>query len=348
MFSPIEMINGENRSSSSKYARAGMLWLAICVATVSAILLPGCSSRRSAEARTPPGPTFMVAQSELHAPVTVIAYGDMRFTDPSNTTATNPTARQALVKRIAEERPDALLLNGDVPWHGGNAPDYAEYRRETQPWRDAHVRVYPALGNHEFSECEVAQCLANWWAAFPELKGLRWYSVQLGTSIYVIALDTNDSLLPGSAQRQWLEQQLSSLPSGVQFVLFTQHHPPVADIQTRFEVDHNPRPNEIALRDYLRSAAASNRAKLIVIAGHIHNYERFLQDGVVYLVSGGGGAKPHPLDRTSIDLYQNTEFPNYHYVKFVLEGGVLHGTMYRYSASGPTWQPMDTFQVPAK
>jgi hypothetical protein len=27
------------------------------------------------------------------------------------------------------------------------------------------------------------------------------------------------------------------------------HHPPVADIQTRLHVDHNPRPNEIALRD---------------------------------------------------------------------------------------------------
>lgn len=300
------------------------------------------------EARTSPGPTFTIPRSKLDVPITVIAYGDMRFTDPSNTTATNPSVRQALVKRIAEEKPDALLLNGDVPWHGGNAADYVEYRQETQPWRDAHLLVFPALGNHEFSECEVPQCLANWWAAFPDLKGLRWYSVHLGTSIYVIALDTDESLLPGSAQRQWLENQLSSLPSGVEFVLFTLHHPPVADIQTRFEVSHNPRPNEIALRDYLRSAAASNGAKFIVIAGHIHNYERFFQDGVVYLVSGGGGAKPYQVDRTSIDLYQNTEFPNYHYVKFVLDGGILRGTMYRYSTAGPTWQAMDTFEVSAK
>lgn len=295
------------------------------------------------------GPTFIVSQADLHAPVTVIAYGDMRFTDPLNTTATNPRARQALVKRIAEERPDALLLNGDVPWHGGDTADYGVYAKETQAWRDAHLRVFPTLGNHEFSRCEVQQCLANWWAVFPELKGFRWYSVRLGTRIYLIALDSDDSLLPGSEQRRWLESQIASLPTPVQFVLITMHHPPVADIQTRFEVSHNPRPNEIALAQYLRTASEANHARFVVIAGHIHNYERFLQGGVVYFVSGGGGAKPYPVDRSPSDLYQDPGFPNYHYVKFVLEGGVLRGAMYRFSSAGSvTWRAMDSFQVPSK
>src|SRR6266850_167379 len=106
------------------------------------------------------GATFKVADRDLHRPVTIIAYGDMRFTDPRNVTATNPGVRQALVARIAEENPDAVLLNGDVPWHGGIANDYSVYRTETKPWREAHLRVYPALGNHEFAECEPEQCLA--------------------------------------------------------------------------------------------------------------------------------------------------------------------------------------------
>lgn len=344
----VKMTNCKTWPSNSRVISAALLILVACAAGAFAIRWLGGSSLAARNADPPPGPTFMVAQADLHTPVTVIAYGDMRFTDPSNTTATNPTARQALVKRIAQEKPDALLLNGDVPWHGGNPADYNVYKEETQPWRDAHVRVFPALGNHEFAGCAVPHCLTNWWAAFPELKGFRWYSVRLGTSIYMIELDSDDSLLSGSEQRQWLENQISSLPSGIQFVLFDMHHPPVADIQTRYHVDHNPRPNEIALRDYLTTAAATSQAKFVVVAGHIHNYERFSRDGIVYLVSGGGGAMPYQLDRTPSDLYQNTEFPNYHYLKFVLRDGVLRGTMYRFSTSGPTWQAMDAFEVRAK
>src|SRR5690348_10293412 len=138
------------------------------------------------------GPTFVVNDRDLHTPPTVVAYGDMRFTDPANVTATNPTARRALVQRVLEEKPDAVLLNGDVPWHGSDKKDYEVYRSETQVWRDANLRVFPALGNHEFAECQVPQCLANWWAEFPKLKGRRWYSVSLGSKIYAIALDSDD------------------------------------------------------------------------------------------------------------------------------------------------------------
>jgi calcineurin-like phosphoesterase family protein len=299
---------------------------------------------------SPGGATFSVDEGDLHKPATLIAYGDMRFTDPANREATNPDARQALVARIAQEKPDAILMNGDVPWHGGEKGDYAVYQTETAAWRAGHLRVYPALGNHEFSRCEVAQCLENWWSAFPELRDRRWYSVGLGRQLYAIALDSDTSLLPGSDQRQWLEAQISSLPASVRFVLITMHHPPVADIQKNFNVDHNPRPNEISLADYLKTAAATSRAKFLVSAGHIHNYERAVQDDVVYLVAGGGGAHPYPVERTPSDLYQDTGFPNFHYVKFVLEGDTLKGTMYRLDldAATPAWQEKDTFQVRAK
>ena len=299
-------------------------------------------------ARDPSAPTFAINDEDLHSPLTLVAYGDMRFTDPTNVTATNPTVRRALIQRVAEEKPDAILLNGDVPWHGGNPKDYEVYRAETQVWRDANLRVFPALGNHEFAECEVPQCLANWWAAFPKLQGRRWYSARLGSKIWIIALDSDDSLLAGSDQRRWLESQIASLPHEIEFVLITMHHPPVADIQSRFIVDHNPRPNEIALTQLLKTCAATSRARFIVAAGHIHNYQRFMQDGVLYLVSGGGGAAPHPLDRTPLDLYRASDFPNYHYVKFVLEGHTLRGTMFR--LADPTagkWEAKDNFEVHA-
>jgi acid phosphatase type 7 len=300
-------------------------------------------------ARDPSAPTFAINDQDLHSPLTLVAYGDMRFTDPKNVTATNPTARRALVQRVAEEKPDAILLNGDVPWHGGNQKDYEVYRAETQIWRDANLRVFPALGNHEFAECEVPQCLANWWTAFPQFKGRRWYSTRLGSKTWIIALDSDDSLLAGSDQRRWLESQVAALPHEIEFVLITMHHPPVADIQSRLIVDHNPRPNEIALAQFLQTGASATQARFIVAAGHIHNYQRFLQDGVVYLVSGGGGAAPYQIDRTPPDLYQDLGFPNYHYVKFVLDGETLRGTMFRLAdPSAGTWEAKDRFDVHAK
>ena len=288
---------------------------------------------------------FQIAEKDLHQPVTVIAYGDMRFTDPNNVTATNPSVRRALVMRIAQENPDAVLLTGDVPWHGGDEADYSVFRTETKAWHDSHLRIYPALGNHEFAECEPQQCLRNWWHAFPELQGNRWYSVQLGTQIHAIVLDSDASLLAGSEQRRWLEAEIASVPQSVRFVLITMHHPPVADIQKKLFVDHNPRQNEIALSKLLE-ANRKTGAKLVVVAGHIHNYERFEQNGVVYLVSGGGGAVPYPVERTPGDAYQDPSFPNYHYLKFVLSGQTLKGTMYRLADPGTSaWEVKDTFEV---
>jgi hypothetical protein len=312
---------------------------------------PGATSRRAPASDA--GPLFVTPASTLHRPVKVIAYGDMRFTNPSETKASNPVVRKALVAQIAEEQPDALLISGDTPWRG-LVEDYAEFRAETEAWRSQGLHVYPALGNHEFSKCDVAVCLERWWDAFaemPQLRNRRWYSAQLGDAIYIIALDSDTSLLPGSNQRQWLEAQIAQLPKSVKFVLITMHHPPVADVQTIEHIDHNPRPNEISLADLLRRESLTSRARFVVIAGHTHNYERFLEDGVMYFVSGGGGASPYIVDRSAADLYQGKTFPNYHYLRFTLKGNTLQGEMVRAKNPGsPTtaWEVKDKLEIKAK
>src|SRR5271165_1778904 len=315
-----------------------------------------CSQQTAADLPTSqllsqPGPTFRVAESQLHLPVTFITYGDQRFTDPANTTTTNPRVRQFLVQRIAGEKPEAVVLNGDVPLTGSVKNDYEVFKSETKPWRDTHLLVLPTLGNHEFSGHDPQECLENWWTTFPELRNRRWYSTQLGPRIYIIALDSDASLLPGSDQAKWLAGQIESQLASIDFVVITMHHPPMADIQTHIQVSHNPRPNEIALRDYLSRVAPQSHARFIVSAGHIHNYERLVKDEVVYLVSGGGGASPYYVERTPEDLYQSDLFPNYHYVKFVLDQDRLRATMYRVSdpeASTLGIEAKDSFEVLAK
>jgi hypothetical protein len=81
----------------------------------------------------------------------------------------------------------------------------------------------------------------------------------------------------------------------------------------------------------------------------VHNYERFEEQGVVYLVSGGGGAKPLPVRRSADDRFRRPEFPNYHYLRFELRGDVLHVEMIRlmdFGAPSPhTWAVQDRFEI---
>src|SRR5450755_2794163 len=124
--------------------------------------------------------TFGIADSDLPDPLVLIAYGDTRFTEASETAASSPTARRALVAKIAAENPAAIFINGDLPYHG-IAADYKVYQAETKIWRDNQIPVYPALGNHELSACLASICLDRWWNTFPQLRGRRWYSVALGS-----------------------------------------------------------------------------------------------------------------------------------------------------------------------
>ncbi len=170
-------------------ARLAFILSLACAGAASGLLAQNhASALPTSQLLSQPGPTFTVKENELRLPVTVITYGDMRFTDPANVTATNPLVRKWLVQQIATEHPDAVLLNGDVPLAGDLKNDYQIYKTETEPWRNAKLHVYPALGNHEFHGPDPQQCLENWWSAFPEMRNRRWYSTQLGTKIYSIAM----------------------------------------------------------------------------------------------------------------------------------------------------------------
>ncbi|MBZ5604463.1 MAG: metallophosphoesterase [Acidobacteriia bacterium] len=307
-------------------------------------------AQSSGQLLSEPGPTFRIADAQLPSPLTLISFGDQRFTDPANVRSTNPRVRRWLVNQIAAEGPAGIIMNGDIPLSGDVVNDYAVFQSETKPWRDAHLRVFPALGNHELHG-DLEQALDHWWTTFPDLRSRRWYSVQFGSRVYLLALDSDTSLLPGSEQARWIDAQIKDLPSSIDFVIVALHHPPVADVQQHIQVSHNPRPNEIALRDYLSRAAATSHAVFLVTAGHIHNYERAAYEGVTYLVSGGGGAVPYYVERTPEDQYKSVVFPNYHYVKLTVGKDRMHGDMYRVvdpEADTLRIEIRDSFDIAAK
>jgi hypothetical protein len=69
------------------------------------------------------------------------------------------------------------------------------------------------------------------------------------------------------------------------------------------------------------------------------------------MVSGGGGGKPEPVTRSAADTYQSPDFPNFHYLRFQLIAGELHGEMVRPdtdSHSKIPWSVRDQFMLRAK
>lgn len=326
-----------------KLVSAGLLVLVSLVARAQKEQLS--DAELTANLISAPGPTFRIPASQIPTHWTIVAYGDMRFTDPRNEKVANPKVRRWLVDKLAAEHPDAVLLSGDVPYDGSVKNDYDVFRSETAAWRQDNLRVYPAIGNHELHG-EEAREPDNWWSAFASYKGRRWYSVEF-RNVYILSLDSDLALTEGSRQQKWLVDQLHHLPKVTRFVFVSLHHPPVAD-SIEGNSSHDVRPNEHALAVLLEEEAKRSHAKFIVVAGHIHNYQRFYENGVVYLVSGGGGAKPYPIARTSADLFQDPVFPNYHYLKFAFDGEKIVATMNRVvdpAADKPAFEVRDKFVI---
>ena len=297
----------------------------------------------------PGGPTFTVTDLPQGRPLRIVVYGDMRFTDPSNTSDTAPGVRKWLAHKVGEEKPDILLLTGDMPFHGSNQADWEVYREETALWTQEGLRIYPTIGNHEGLP-DPRGGMRNYFAAYPQLEQHQWYSVQLG-NIYLITLDTATFLNRGWPQRAWLEAQLAHLPASADFVFFLFHVPLVSDLQTAFMLGI-PDPSTLDLRHFLEQSAAASHAKFVIFNGHIHNYERFEMNGITHVISGGGGAHPYPIFlRGDEDLYRSRTFPNFNYVLITLAGKHADAKMYRVvdpNAAQRTVELQDSFTLEAK
>jgi acid phosphatase type 7 len=292
-------------------------------------------------------PRFQVP-SRSEGPLVLVAYGDTRFTQRPD--GANAVARRALVGRIAGEKPAAILIGGDLVYQGSDSGDYRTFQSETTAWSNEKIPVFPALGNHEFKGCvpEVPDCLENWWNAFGDLslRGHRWYSVAVGSNLLALVLDSDSALKPGSEQRTWFEEQIAGADAQVKFILILLHYPPVRDPLFPRARDEQ----EVAR--YLSRHARSLRARVLVVGSHVHNYERYARDGVTYVVSGGGGAKPVPAPRMFGELSHLKTGVNFHYLRLTLWDDRLTGTMVRYDAAKPdgaeAWTEPDRFEIRAK
>ena len=120
--------------------------------------------------------------------------------------------RQALVKAIAAIHPTFITFTGDIVYNGNDSNDWKVWDSETAPFRDNHIPVYPALGNHDLHGEKDA--LVNYFRRFPDYKGNRFYSVR-AANILMLVLDSSLDETSGP-QGDWLKAKLDTIPANVQ------------------------------------------------------------------------------------------------------------------------------------
>ncbi len=280
------------------------------------------------------------------APFNFVAYGDVRFMNPSETKASDPVRRKLLVQKIADEKPLFLLITGDVVEHGSNAAQWNVFDEETAPLRTSGVKIYPALGNHDL--WGGAEALEHYFQRFPDLQHSRYYSLRVD-NLMVFTLDSSEDERGGD-EMQWLDRQIDALPQDVQFVVVQLHHPPLTRSHDRMlGGGHSPREPEEEMASFLESRASKSKAKFVVVTGHVHNYERYERNGVMYVVSGGGGATPYKIHRQPNDYYRD-DGPTYHYCRFEVRRGKLamHMIKLDWDGKNTNWQERDSFELASK
>src|ERR1700676_1888716 len=134
--------------------------------------------KANSQARPDGSPTFVLKQFAAEQPLRLVAYGDMRFTDPAITDGTNPRVRRWLAEKIGAENPQALMITGDMPFVGEKQSDWDWYQKETASWKADGFPVFPTIGNHEINH-DKAKGIANFLNNYPQLQGHLYYSALL-------------------------------------------------------------------------------------------------------------------------------------------------------------------------
>jgi acid phosphatase type 7 len=299
-----------------------------------------CTKKSSAQ-------TSVNLQATVKVPFHFIAYGDTRFHDPHDTEAANPPVRVALVQAIAAANPAFICFTGDIVYNGYDTNDWKVWDSETAIWREKNIPVYPALGNHDLHGNEQT-ALGNYFQRFPDLKNSRYYSVRAANTLLLV-LDSSQDETSG-AQGQWLTAKLDSIPADVDFVFIMLHHPPYTSSSDKkmFGGGHSARSPELKMAKMLEARQPNTRARFIVFAGHVHNYERHEHGGVTYFVTGGGGAHAYPIERAPDDPFQSKEI-NYHYLLVDVDRGDVKITMHRIdlTSGAPVWTEPDSITISA-
>lgn len=204
-------------------------------------------------------------------------------------TPTQWSVGEQMRKSMNEREADFIVHVGDVHQGAGDYYDDIYFK----PYRDIikNVNVFTSLGNHDVITDNGGVYLDDFYLPRNNADSTeRYYSFRWANA-YFIALDTNGSFTPGSAQHEFLLEALNdSLRTSAMWTFIYAHHPPYTEYWTGYYGDERVQNHLVPIYEEYDVDMVMN--------GHTHSYERGEKEHVHYLVTGGGGGS---LDDFFID-----------------------------------------------
>ncbi len=202
----------------------------------------------------------------------------------------NTDKMRLLIKEIARRKPAFVINLGDLTTRGQSTKHWLNFDIWHQPLREAGIPYLPVLGNHEYYG-KNRRALTNFFSRFPYLQNEKWYSF-IFNRIGIIILDSNFSALQQEKieeEIRWYNCKLEELEKSdnVDYIIVCCHHPPFTNSKVI-------RPSKDVTKSFVQPFIRFTKTA-IFFSGHCHSYEKFIEQGKYFIVSGGGGGPRHKL-----------------------------------------------------
>jgi hypothetical protein len=193
----------------------------------------------------------------------------------NGTAQTSSTA--ILGEHLAREKagpPSLLVFGGDIVEND----QQINYDRASAALAGVGVPALVAAGNHEISGSLSRD---RFWRTF----GPTIAAVDYGVVDFLIVDVASSSFAFDTSQYSWIQSELARSDARTVFLVL---HVPTRD---PFASGHGlPASEGTRLEGIVAAAkAAKPERDIVVLSGDAHAYGRWIQDGVLYLISGGGG-----------------------------------------------------------
>lgn len=211
-------------------------------------------------------------------PIDLIVLGD-----------TNPALghTRRVLDHVLPTEPELIVHVGDLQYYSSVIETWQRFFVEMGPLFSA-ASFFPCIGNHEDElEGEYEAYYARLFD-FPSRDGntSRYHYTTGG--VHFFAVNSEDDIGDYDPDFEWLDQAITEAEStaGYRFSVVYFHRP----MYTLADAAPLQR-----IREPLKPILEAHDVPL-VLQGHNHVYERFLVDGITYLVVGGGGAVADEVD----------------------------------------------------